>query len=266
MQNNSKSFKTVLIPYLIIGSTMMLTMYILETYIFNHLPDFEYNIINILPFSILYFILYYNYINKSQREIGLDAELNYELSKKYSKKYPFLNVDVDIYTKYHTENFFNHSPVNLMDNRKTPTITIEEDLIHILDDLELEAVILHELYHFLHYNVEKTKRIIVYTITTLFFSLIFTGLTMGLYHVNNFLGFIIVFVIIILIVLLYKLLSYILINTEVKCDRFSLKIMGKDYITSALNKMLDYERQFVSDQTYQRLLKINNKRLNKLNK
>jgi Zn-dependent protease with chaperone function len=270
MENKNKFFGYFLLPYTILGAITALILIILETFIFKNLLNFEYNIIDAIPFSIELFIVYYNYLTHVNEIIPEYDEMNYELSSEYSQKFEYLtgkNNEIkkkDIYNIDYFPNFFNYSGVNLLNYSKNPVITIDKNLIKILNNSELDALILHELYHFITHKTALIKRTIAYVMTILFFSIVLTLLTIFLYNVNKILGFEIVFTFVSLIIILYILLHVILINDERKCDIFSINVLNHNYISSALMKSIYYEKPFLNENTFNRLLKINSKRLKKL--
>jgi Zn-dependent protease with chaperone function len=196
-----------------------------------------------------------------------NADMDYELSKIYTEKYGKLTyknneikkIDVYLFSSY---NFFNKSPVGLHDS-KTPKILIKDDFLRCLNKDEMDAVILHELHHFL-VNDNLKRKILAIAMLLSVGAVIFALLTIVLYGTGIPLLLKIIIGSLVFLAIIYSLLIIIVPREETKCDIFSIKVLKKDFVSSGLVKTLNYQGQYVHGFRFNNLLRQINKRLTKI--
>ncbi len=223
---------------------------------------FSYYLIPIVP--VYLGITFYPFFK--QRFIEKSKELeepkygikNDELTELYSNKFSnlsFINKyvnHIDIYLFDKSFPFHKHSPVllyqplNLPEIVSYPKILINDYFIDYFTEYEMDAVILHELYHFIYSKI-KIKKILAHGILFSLMAIIILILIIYLPPVKytifqtNILFFIII-AFVSLIILLYISFVIIYINEEIKADKFSIKILKTDFISSALKKIAVYDQ------------------------
>lgn len=154
--------------------------------------------------------------------IKLNAIMNNELSKRYTAlTEEFAGVPVEIF-KFPT--LGKHTSPAFIHIGKNPSIFIYENFFHNLDDDEREALILHEIYHFIKKNGIKTYILqsIMATLGGIFLFSLVVLLTSGFhFFIFNFaIAALSGSVIVLLIRIMYS------IQKEKSADKFAAQKMG----------------------------------------
>ena len=269
--NKREGLKFFFKPYFIVSLITLFMLLILQSFIFEHPSDLETAVLSAIPIFIFpaeFGILYYRYLKKwGYLSEPHNADMDYELSKIYTEKYGKLTyknneikkIDVYLFSSY---NFFNKSPVGLHDS-KTPKILIKDDFLRCLNNDEMDAVILHELHHFL-VNDNLKRKILAIAMLLSVGAVIFALLTIVLYGTGIPLLLKIIIGSLVFLAIIYSLLIIIVPREETKCDIFSIKVLKKDFVSSGLVKTLNYQGQYVHGFRFNNLLRQINKRLTKI--
>lgn len=227
--------------------------------------------LNAISFSLsilaIWIVVYHGSRNDDLFDEPRYADKDEDLSELYKNKFGGMEFNgkplgtVDVYIFYFT-GFVNKSPVALYRSR-TPKILIKSDFLEYVDADELDALILHELGHYMSKWGRTSKK---YTLLFLlaFVTILFSGISILLY--GQFVSILTVTIIgfSILLVVLYFSFAAILGREEVNCDLFSVKFLKKDSISSALNKMLEYAGKELSKRRFSTTANRMEKRLAKL--
>ncbi|MCL4358819.1 MAG: M48 family metalloprotease [Candidatus Thermoplasmatota archaeon] len=270
-RNKREGFKLFFKPYFIVSLFTLFMLLIFQNFIFEHPSKVETVVLSAIPIFIFpaeLGILYYRYLKKwGYLSEPRNADMDYELSEIYTEKYGKLTykndeikkIDIYIYSSF---NFFNKSPVGLHDS-KTPKILIKDDFLRCLNNDEMDAVILHELYHFIE-NDNLKRKILAIAMLLSVGAIIFALLTIFLYGTRISLLLKIIIGSLVFVAIIYLLLVIIVPREETKCDIFSIQVLKKDFVSSGLVKTLNYQGQYVRGFRFNSMLRQINKRLTKI--
>jgi len=274
MENNkNKFYKLFLLPFIIIGLITVFIFTIFSNFILLHPTKIDNIILN--AFSIFIYpvelgILFYLYYKKvGYFDEPRNAVKDYDLSEIYTKKYGDIiykksNLkEINIYTS-DAYNLFHLSPAGIFDS-KALKISIQRDFLDCINSNEMDAIILHEIYHFITNSV-LIRKLFAFAITIAGGAIIFLILTIFMYRVQLSLLINLIIVFLILIIILYTIFTIIFNREEISCDIFSIKELKKDYISTALQKTIYYLSKNITGHRYivSRIKKQINKRLKKI--
>lgn len=236
------------LKFYLIWGTVGLIFFAMEYLLFSHfssLDSLSYGISIVLTF-IGWFVFRDIAINgfKQGKDVDLhfDAIIDYNLSKKYTAiTEHHTHVDLEVFKFQALDR--KHRSLSFTTLGVRPKIFVHERFFELLNDKEREALILHEIHHFIRRDVFKS-----YVLGTAV--LIFTGISL-LVLVKLFLSgwqFLnIVFAIVAVsgLVLATLFLKIHLWFRETSADIFAAKTMGTNiYMISVLEKAYEMMRQF----------------------
>ncbi|ARD85220.1 hypothetical protein FAD_1358 [Ferroplasma acidiphilum] len=271
--NKKKIYKLFLLPYLIIGLITVSIFTIFDNFILLHPTKIEniiLNIFNIFIYPAELGILLYLYFKKTgYLDEPRNAVKDYDLSEIYTKKYAGIKYresnikEINIYI-YDLNDLFHLSPAGIFYS-KALKILIQRDFLDYITPDEMDAVVLHEIGHFIT-NSGLIRKVLAFAILLAGGAIIFLLLTIFMYGVqlslliNLIIGFLTV------IIILYSIFTIIFNREELSCDIFSIKELKKDYISTALQKTSYYLSKNIIGHRYMifRIKKQINKRLKKI--
>jgi len=237
--------------FYIIWGTTGITIFGIES-----LFGFYFNLWNYIPYLILLFAtlpVWLSYrdivINKQRNDITLklNATINYNLSKKYTdvmKK--LIHTDLEIFEfpalsiRYQSTAFTHFA--------KKPGIFIYEGLLKTLNDNEIEAVILHEIHHFI--KKDGLKRYIsgIAIIILIAISILAFVISIVSGSLLNFFTIVFEIAVLLCLFIFMIILKLNLVYSEISADTFAAKTMGTNiYVLSAIKKAFEISEQYFPD-------------------
>ncbi len=248
----------------------IVVMVLIQVVLFPNLSGISYFSMNAL--GLLFVVLdIYVIVRSYLRRNGLDkprhADLNKELSDAYTAKFGGIRFRggslgrIDVYTTY-LPALFNKSPVNLFDS-KTPTILVRSSFLGRLDSNEMDAVVLHELYHYMS-PWTTVKKFLALGIMPISACILLAGLAIIFYRTEILILLDVIIGIVILDIGFYTCFAIVYWKEEEKADLFSLKFIKRDFISSALVKSAKYIGEEFGNSNFSKASKYMRKRLNKL--
>ncbi len=270
-RNKRGNFKLFFKPYFIVSLITLFILLILQNFIFENPSKIEAAALSAIPIFIFpaeFGILYYRYLKKcGYLSEPHNADIDYELSRIYTERYGKLTYknkeikQIDVYL-FSSFNFFNKSPVGLHDS-KTPKILIKDDFLRCLNKDEMDAVILHELHHFL-VNDNLKRKILAIAMLLPVCAIVFALLTIFLYGIGLPLLLKTIIGSLVVLAVIYLLLAIIVPREETKCDIFTIKALKMDFVSSGLVKTLNYQGQYVHRFRFNSMRRQINRRLTKI--